>query len=447
LEVIAMDADAANSIRGLTKRLAEFAVSFRLKDAPPAVLENAKLAMLDCLGVSVLAARQEIGGAIARFADANAAPGRCVVWGTGITTSPRDAALMNATLAHGLDYDDRNHSSTYSLAAPMAVAEDRDLPGARLLEGFIVGREIRNSLDAMFAKRGSGIGPGAKGWHSNGVLGPIAAAGAVARTLDLDVATTLAALGLATASSGALTRDGGTMAKPFRTGHAAQTGLTCVLLAMSGFSSDDTALEGRYGYLEALGPLSDDILASVGRDLGKTYNLAKPIRGKRMASCSASHAGIEAMLALLRDNTIKPADVESIDCDLKPYPLVRQVPARGYEGRFSMPFCLAITLVHGDVRAGDFSDATVADPVIQDLIRRTRHSDSGTLVVTLKDGRRLEAPLGPPTDFTTRPEIEAKFHDCVDGILPKAKADTIVSHMRDLEFLGSVRELAQVLAV
>jgi hypothetical protein len=68
-------------------------------------------------------------------------------------------------------------------------------------------------------------------------------------------------------------------------------------------------------------------------------------------------------------------------------------------------------------------------------------------VVTLKDGRRLEAPLGPPTDFTTRPEIEAKFRDCVDGILPKAKADAVVRHMRGLESLASVRELAQVLAV
>lgn len=443
-----MDADAATRIQGLTKRLAEFAVSFRLKDAPPAVLENAKLAMLDCLGVSVLAARQEIGDAIARFAKANAAPGRCVVWGTRISASPRDAALMNGTLAHGLDYDDRNHSSTYSLAAPMAVAEDRDLPGARLLEGFVVGREIRNSLDAMFARRGSGIGPGSKGWHSNGVLGPLAAAGAVARALDLDVETTLAALGLATASSGALTRDGGTMAKPFRTGHAAQTGLTCVLLAQSGFSSDATALEGRYGYFEALGPLSDDILSSlssVGGNLGKTFNLEKPIRGKRMASCSASHPGIEAMLAILQKNKIAPAEVESIACDLKPYPLVRQVPTRGYEGRFSMPFCLAVTLVHGDVRAVYFNDATVADPVIQDLIGRTRHADSKMLVVTLKDGRCLEAPLGHPTDFTTRPEIEAKFHACVDGTLPKAKADAMVSLMRSMESLDSVRELAQAL--
>ncbi len=440
-----MDADVAGKTEGLTRRIAQFAVSFRISQAPPAVLENAKLAMLDCLGVAVLATSQEIGAVLEKFADAHAAPGDCTVWGTAIRVNARDAALINGTLAHGLDYDDRNHSSTYSLAAPFAVCEQYDLPGEKLLEAFIVGREIRNSLDAMFVKRGSGIGPGAKGWHSNGVLGPIAAAAAVSHALDMDLEQTLAAIGLATASSGALTRDGGTMAKPFRCGHAASTGITCALLAGSGFSSDATALEGRYGYFEALGPLPGEIVAAVGQNLGKTYNLERPIRGKRMASCSASHGGIEAMLSLLRDGPIDPGNVAAIFCDLKPYPLVRQIPTRGYEGRFSMPFCLAIALVQGDVRPEYFSDETVRDSLIQDLMRKTRHSDSGTLVVELKNGRRLETPLGHPTDYTTRPEIEAKFRSCVEGILPGHQANAVVDLMQGLEAVNSTKDIGRAL--
>jgi 2-methylcitrate dehydratase PrpD len=238
-----MHAPVAAAIDGLTQRLAEFTASFSLSQAPAEVLQNAKLAILDCLGVSVVATRQEIGAALKDFARRHAGKGPCTVWGTGISVNARDAALINGALAHGLDFDDRNHSSTYSLAAPLAASEENDLSGDKLLAGFIVGREIRNSLDAIFAHRGSGIGPGAKGWHSNGVLGPIASACAVAKALDTDTRTTLMAIGLATASSGALTRDGGTMAKPFRTGHAAATGLTCVLLAKSGFTADNTALE------------------------------------------------------------------------------------------------------------------------------------------------------------------------------------------------------------
>ena len=73
--------------------------------------------------------------------------------------------------------------------------------------------------------------------------------------MRLERKQTLAAIGLAAGACGALTRDGGTMAKPFRCGHAAATGVTSALLAQAGFSSDETVLEGRYGLFEAVGPL------------------------------------------------------------------------------------------------------------------------------------------------------------------------------------------------
>lgn len=438
-----MHAPVAAAIDGLTQRLAEFTTSFSLSQAPAEALQNAKLAILDCLGVSVLATGQEIGTALKDFAGTAAGSGRCTVWGTGITVNARDAALINGTLAHGLDFDDRNHSSTYSLAAPLAVTEENDLPGDKLLAGFIVGREIRNSLDAMFVHRGSGIGPGAKGWHSNGVLGPIASACAVAKALDLDTHTTLMAIGLATASAGALTRDGGTMAKPFRTGHAAATGLTCVLLAKSGFSADSTALEGRYGLLDAIGPLPADIIASLGRDLGKTFNLATPIRVKQYASCSASHGGVEAMLRLLRRYPFRPADVESVECDLKPYPLVREKPTRGVEGRFSMPFCLALALIHGTIRPDDFTDSNVADPLVQDLMQRTRHKAAGVLVVQLKNGQRLEETLERPTNLAGAAAVQKKFHDCVTDALTKQQAEAVVEAVGTLERLPSAQHLTR----
>ena len=55
-----------------------------------------------------------------------------------------------------------------------------------MMLGFIAGREIRSALDGLFSKRSSGIGPGARGWHSNGILGPVAAACSVSKILDLE---------------------------------------------------------------------------------------------------------------------------------------------------------------------------------------------------------------------------------------------------------------------
>ena len=107
----------------LSSKVTEFTVGFHLDSAPAKVLENAKVAILDCLGVAVLATRQEIGTVLLNFAGNNIGTGPCTIWGTALKTTPRDAALINGTLAHGLDYDDRNHSSTYTLAASLAAAE------------------------------------------------------------------------------------------------------------------------------------------------------------------------------------------------------------------------------------------------------------------------------------------------------------------------------------
>lgn len=45
----------------LSRRLAHFAAEFELKSAPTKALDNAKLAILDCLGVAMLATSQEVG--------------------------------------------------------------------------------------------------------------------------------------------------------------------------------------------------------------------------------------------------------------------------------------------------------------------------------------------------------------------------------------------------
>ena len=433
------------AIDGLSRKLAEFTQNFQLTQAPAPVISNAKLAILDCLGVSVLATRQEIGDCLSRFAKANVGAGNCTVWGMETKASARDAAFLNGTLAHGLDYDDRNHSTTYTLAASIATAESVEANGRQALEAFIVGREVRATLDRIFSASSSGIGPGARGWHSNGILGPIAAACSASRIYRLNPSQTLAAIGLSAGACGALTRDGGTMAKPFRCGHAAATGVTTALLAQAGFSSDETVLEGRYGLLEAVGPLSEEILASLGKNLGVEWDLAHSLRIKPFASCTATHSGVEAMLRLRQREKFSADDVDVIECDLRPYPLVRARPSRGYEGRFSMPFCLAMTLVHGTVKPDDFIDERLAEPRVQNLIQRTRHVKEEILTVILKNGDKFSEPFQPIRNLTDGPLVREKFEQSVNGIFAQEATQTIIDRVNHLDELPTIRQLTQAL--
>jgi 2-methylcitrate dehydratase PrpD len=140
-----MEQQSNQMLAGLSRKLAEFTVNLSLDKIPQRALDNAKIAILDCFGVAVLAASQEVGEKLVRFAGKNAAPGSCVIWGTSLVSSARDAALLNGTLAHGLDYDDRNHASTYSLAASIAAAESSNVTGSKSLEAFIAQHSIRCS--------------------------------------------------------------------------------------------------------------------------------------------------------------------------------------------------------------------------------------------------------------------------------------------------------------
>ena len=199
-----MQATQVNGPTMLSQKLASFSDSFKIVDAPKSALANAKLAILDCFGVSILAVTEEAGKSLLRVARQEEWSGPCSIWGSETSASARDAAFANGTLAHALDYDDGGHASTYLLAAAMAMAEREDASGEDLLGAFIVGREVRMALEPVFADRFEGIGPGARGWHANGIFGPVAAACAAGKIMGLDSDRTLHAIGLAAGSCGAL---------------------------------------------------------------------------------------------------------------------------------------------------------------------------------------------------------------------------------------------------
>ena len=237
------------------------------------------------------------------------------------------------------------------------------------------------------------------------------------------------------------------MAKPFRCGHAAATGLTCALLTKEGFTSDETPLEGPYGLLSALGPIEPALVESLGRDLGREFNLASSgIRIKPFASCTATHSGVEAMLRLVQKRSIAPSEVDFIECDFRPYPLVRISPKRAFEGRFSMPFCLAVALILGRLNPEDFSEERLQDPRVKSLMERTRHiAGAPTLVVGLKDGARITETIRPHQDLHGWDEVRQKFDRCAAKALSQTQQQAVSDMVRHLEEILSIEELTKAL--
>lgn len=439
-----MQNEQVNATSNLSQRLAVFSANLKADEVPENALANAKLAILDCFGVSILAVAQEAGSALLRLAQQEKWNGPCGVWGSEICASSRDAAFANGTLAHALDYDDGGHASTYLLAAAMAMAERNNASGKSLLEAFVVGREVRMALEPVFADRFEGVGPGARGWHANGIFGPIAAACTAGRVMGLDATRLLHAIGLAAGSCGALGRDGGTLAKPFRAGQAAAAGVTCALLAAEGFTGDEEALEAPYGLLSAIGPVNQNILAVLGEKLGREYDLSKHgVKVKNFAAGARIHAPVEALLRLIQKKPISSADVNAIECDVHPFPLLRLFPTRGHEGRFSMAYCLSVALLFGRLSPTDFTDELVHDRRVQSLMRSVRHSPgSKTLVVFLKNGEKVIEPIAPASDLCEWSQVADKFTLCVRRTMTEEQRLSILDQVGHLEELSSVKTLA-----
>ena len=181
---------------------------------------------------------------------------------------------------------------------------------------------------------------------------------------------------------------------------------------------------------------------SLATGLGVEFELEREVRIKPFASCTASHAAVEAMLRLTAKHSLRPADVELIETDVKPYPLVRQEPRRGFEGRFSMPFCLAHVLTYGRLLPNDFTDERVKDPQIQELMNSTRHlPDSSLLTVVLKNGAQLTEAITTPGDLKGWGETVAKFKDSTGKLLSEDQQCTIIQSIQGIHDLSSIRSL------
>src|SRR5262249_32665273 len=123
----------------ITRRLAEYAAHLRFEDLPPATVEKTKQAILDLVGIAVRSSCEDGSTPVVRgVVDAMNAPGEITGWGVGQRYATHCAALLNATFAHTLDFDDTHeggsiHPGTTVIPATFALGEELRVPGRRAL--------------------------------------------------------------------------------------------------------------------------------------------------------------------------------------------------------------------------------------------------------------------------------------------------------------------------
>ncbi len=451
----------------VTKKIAEYVVNTGLEDFPPDAILAAKAAIIDCLGCALAGSKEPLADVLAEYLTGLGGNPTSTVIGRGFKTSAPEAGLINGAMSHALDYDDitfitKTHPSAVLIPAALPVAEEIGASGRDMLLAYLVGFEVACAV-------GDAISPAYYddlGWHPTGPLGALGAAAAASRLLGLNENETAMAISLAASQASGLRQNFGTMTKPFHAGHACKSGITAAKLVQLGFTSGTDALEGRFGFMRAFSGGNDYDPEKAAASLGsRCFMVESGVEIKKYPCCGSAHLALDATVRLQQRESLAAANIERIEVRVDfdpPRSLIHSRPKDGLEGKFSMQYCLAAEILDGRVGMSSFTDEQVMRPEAQDLIPKIemkRHAGyegqtSWTeayheVEIHLKDGRVLTERADRATSGALRgatmEEVRVKFQDCAGIALTGNNADAVLEMLDNLEDLGAVAPLADLL--
>jgi 2-methylcitrate dehydratase PrpD len=449
----------------VAEELAGWAASLRYEDLPAALVDDCRLRLVDILGVAIAAAGLPIGIAARRAVAALGSGDEATVVGDGARNTAANAALVNGTLAHAMDFDDTHnesvmHPSAPTVAAALAAAEACGADGRDLLVAIAIGNELGCRLGL--------VSPGAfheVGIHPTSALGMPAAVAAVGRLWRLTPGAIVCALGIsASQASGVLEAYAdGTWSKTLHPGWAAHAAIVACRLAQAGFTGPASAFEGRYGLYRALLPAGSRLdFGAATAGLGTTW--IAPQTAFKLYPCAHSiHAFVEGVLALRARHAIEDARVAAIELDV-PAAFAGQIsepreaklaPRTSTHARASLLYAVAAALVDGALRNAHYEGDSFRRPDLLEMARRTVARTvptdgairfSGGVRIRLVDGTAHEIFVAEADGTGTRAldeaRVLAKFMDCVAPVLGAAGARRLADLALASERLSSVRDLA-----
>jgi 2-methylcitrate dehydratase PrpD len=441
----------------LTRSLGQFVADLSPSRFPEKAVRVVRLGYIDCIG-TMIAGRREDCVRILTEVLAPADGPATLTFGKAKSPAP-EAAWINGTAAHALDYDDvglRGHPSTVLVPAILAEAEALGSSGADMVVAYVAGYETWAEL----FRRDSGL-LHKKGWHPTGLYGAVGAAAACASLRHLDADRAARAIALGASQGSGLMANFGTMAKPFHAGKAAHAGIIAARLAEAGFTASPDALEHPQGFLHAISPGDTEDRTSAAKPGEAWAILTQGLGIKKYPTCYCTHRAIDGMLSLVGETPIRADEVKRITVNISDYfatVLRNHCPETGLAAKFSIEFAMASSVIARHVGLRELTDEFVRRPDIQALMRKveivtTSEYDANLpgaapqdqVTVELNDGHTIAGePVKRATGHASHPltegQIYEKFADCLDAGGSDIPADTLFQRLSAIQSM-SAREI------
>ena len=447
---------------GVTTALVDYAHSLKYEDIPPEVLERTKQMLLDFLGVAYggLAVGESSAPIIDGVLDlAAGAQGRSSVVGRAEKLPAHYAALLNATFAHSMDFDDTHREAVIHIGTPLfatllALADEHEVSGQDFLTAAVAGYDLTGKVG-----KAHGGAVHARGFHPTATTGIFGCAAAGGRLLGYSGGQIANALGLNVSQSAGSTQflENGSWNKRFHTGLTAHNAILSLVMARHGYLGATSPIEGGHGYFALYSNGADGAersLDGLGSDFEVMNTAVKPY-----PCCRYSHATIDAVSDIVRAESLVSSDIEGIDIAMGEtgFGLVadpadtKRVPSNVVEGQFSVYFAAAATASRGAYAWADYD--RLADPEVVRImqgssVRLVDGVGAGmetSVAVRTSGGRVIERsvsyPKGEPENPMSWEEMQAKFTEWSAPVIGEERARKVIEQVSSLESLSSMRDL------
>lgn len=439
-----------------TLELAEFAATAKFEDLPAEVVDRAKLTILDWLGAALSGYDTKFPRALIDIMCVGDSKGPSTIIASGRKTAPLVSALINGVMSSVQEVDDVHsevsmHPAVAVIPSALAIAEELETGGRELILAIVLGYDV-----ALRVGKAAGVSHYKK-WHMTGTCGTFGASISAGKILGLNTKQMLGALGLAGTQAAGLwegiTKEG-ISAKYFHGGRAAHNGLLAALMAEKGLAGGSEILEGEKGFLRVMTSASEEDIRQITHNIGKEFLICRNFF-KPYACCSANFDAITATLAILKKHELDPEDIEAIQVSMsRSFSRIvnNSNPRNGYEGKFSVQFCVVAAILYGEVTLNTFSEEMVTRRNIRKLMSKVQvladtsfpegPPELARIEIRIKD--RTTYSMQIRTSFMSKKEVKEKFQTLALPRVGRERVDRIVGIVANLEKLHDVNELTSL---
>lgn len=438
-----------------TVTVADYIYRAQYEDLPAEVIKQAKIVILDTIGVMIAASRQRAGKLATEFIQHAGERPESTIVGYDIKAPSISAAFSNAIMAHDIELDDSHgasltHPAAVIIPTVLAMGEKENCTGKDLIIATTVAYDVECRISmALDPQRQY-----ARNFHPSCVCGCFGATAVAGKMLNLNKSQLINALGLAGCQASGLLAwetEVGHMSKSFQTGIAARNGIVAALLASLGYSAPPAIFDGRYNLFDAFsGAHNFDELIE---ELGTRFEIMNTSL-KLYSSCRHTHAPLDAFFGIMRENNLVFENIREVTVKVAPgaVPVIDNNELLSHNAQY----VIAVAAIRGEVTPEHFIGIT-DDPKIMEFSKRVNvipepkfkerfpTRKSGIVKVVTKNGREFEQQVddakGDPRNPISQEEIEEKFITLAVRVLPEERAKKIlklISRLEELENAGAL---------